>query len=1223
MSLSQPESRPQREQSAEPQSGPPSHLPFGSLAKLLEAHRSLLAQLGDSDSLTEDGDIRTEDPSAPAQLPNALRQQIIAFIHRGTATGRALSSREDRTVAQSVVNFWVSWLDSTAPAEPESGRDRLDAPRRVKSVPFTQTVLQPFNQKDAEARGDALDALVSALDEEQQVVARRLLLRFVHLRADGDRFDAVPTVRTALQDIGPTEQVEAILQSLINAGLVRSTPADIPELDRLALAFPEVVDTSEEYIRASDKSSSDEKKPAGVRRKRLAFRDRANRWQANSHGAWSLWWMLPYLGAPVESEANLTEARLYHDKNKVERNFLFACLEQEQRRKENLRSLLIWLGAIAVISGGLSILAVSEKTQADHQRTRAETEAARAETEKALAKDSAARAEREKVLAELEKGRADRERARAESEWARAEKQKAQADSNALRANSRRDAVVAGSQLDLGDTIEAARFATFALLATPNEPPLSAQVTLQSALSSLPEQITRKKLPKGKRCTQVRVPPDPNSDSYSLLFDDLSVEVWGVPPQALSDVQVPMVFARVPPPAPGVEVGQPAPTLGDDGAHLLRRCGDTVELWSTRPAAMVRTYPVPKTARVVFAEGGTHFAYNTSDRNVIVCGLSQSQQSAPTVIASLDDVKEFSISPHGALVSVLTKRNALKIIRVSDKHAVNGLGLAYAVEPAHFGPDESIFAVATSGESFLAVLWQRVQQLFGIAEAADALEEGPDPDIRPHSLWHIDIARARARRVMAASLPSAPLFDPDGRVVAVEIPGSKYRTIQLYNAVSGALTSKFIIQPGSRLKSIGPAGAYAAVSVRNRVELWNTAVHEVASILPSGYSVQISGAQAGFFTPGPSYESSSWDTPMVFQDEETVLITGGGWLSEWNIASNAAVSRFSLNTDQIKDASVTREGDLVTADVDYSPPQRDGTRFKVATVRKWGLNSGDVGQFLNSKVVGTADRVRFAAIAPEAQYWLTVDGPFELSFRSFTSSQVVKKSTEKQRIISVAPGGATAVASVSDGLLIYRASDGEQIGKISIPPVPPDRTVDRTREPVFSVSDDGKVVAFGRSAGGVALRRIDESQIKDAGELEGKTIKAVTLNFDGSVVAATFDDGSVAVWDAEHRKVLCRFSPTWTFGDLVLSRTGRFLACASGNVSIWDVMQGKQVARLPGGHYWPPRLLFSWDEKQIAVYGGRGGQIGPWSLNDLLETARRELGSEKPSPKERRLSAVD
>src|SRR6202023_2303584 len=106
----------------------------------------------------------------------------------------------------------------------------------------------------------------------------------------------------------------------------------------------------------------------------------------------------------------------------------------------------------------------------------------------------------------------------------------------------------------------------------------------------------------------------------------------------------PKVLARVPPPPSGVEVGKPEPTLGDDGAHLLRRCGDTVEIWSTRPATKVRTYQVPKSARVAFAEGGTHFTYSTLDRRLAVCDI---EQCAPTLISCFDDVKALSISRRG------------------------------------------------------------------------------------------------------------------------------------------------------------------------------------------------------------------------------------------------------------------------------------------------------------------------------------------------------------------------------------------------------------------------------------------------------------------------------------------------------------------------------------------------------------------------------------------------
>src|SRR5205823_4286517 len=63
------------------------------------------------------------------------------------------------------------------------------------------------------------------------------------LPADGLKFDPVPAVRATMYDLDTPERVDAVLNALAAAGIVRVTKAESPELDRVALRFPELTTT--------------------------------------------------------------------------------------------------------------------------------------------------------------------------------------------------------------------------------------------------------------------------------------------------------------------------------------------------------------------------------------------------------------------------------------------------------------------------------------------------------------------------------------------------------------------------------------------------------------------------------------------------------------------------------------------------------------------------------------------------------------------------------------------------------------------------------------------------------------------------------------------------------------------------------------------------------------------------------------------------------------------
>jgi hypothetical protein len=291
-----------------PTDNPPAARP-PTMAGLQNEHAALVASVG-------------LDLLAPANL-----DRIQAFVGRVTAAGTALDHRDDRTSAQGLINFWTARVSAAARAARGEGEPRA-APA------FGEALLADFSSETLRAAERAADAWLARAGAD---LARRILLRLVRLQPEGPTFVAIPTVRAALYDLDEPDRVGEVVRELEAAGVVRVTPGDSPDMDRVALRSPEFLNTWTTLT--------------GWLADRLRFRTAATAWDQAGRPAAQL-----ASDDATDGGPRLEEARRYHDRNKVERDYVNESVYRQARKLERAesdrRAKLWWRGLAAVAALG-------------------------------------------------------------------------------------------------------------------------------------------------------------------------------------------------------------------------------------------------------------------------------------------------------------------------------------------------------------------------------------------------------------------------------------------------------------------------------------------------------------------------------------------------------------------------------------------------------------------------------------------------------------------------------------------------------------------------------------------------------------------------------------------------------------------------------------------------------------------------------------------------------
>ena len=277
---------------------------------MAEAIAPALASAGRFDSFEA---LRAAHAALLDSLPDELGAHDLArltsFIAQATATGAVLIP-EDRQQAQGLIDYWTASL--LTEYRELSAKSTTTSTTRVR--PPT-TLLAEFNADYARNVAEHAAQWFREAENDDRELARRLFLRLVQLSSTTRTFKLQSTSRSNLWGAGPPAKVDAVIQALADAGVLKITKTtDQPDDDRVELISEALTRTWNELEKWLEQ--------------RLRFRAAAELWSLNRRKE------------DCVGEQSIAEAEDFHDRNATENEFLKASLaEVTRQRDEKLRQL--------------------------------------------------------------------------------------------------------------------------------------------------------------------------------------------------------------------------------------------------------------------------------------------------------------------------------------------------------------------------------------------------------------------------------------------------------------------------------------------------------------------------------------------------------------------------------------------------------------------------------------------------------------------------------------------------------------------------------------------------------------------------------------------------------------------------------------------------------------------------------------------------------------------
>jgi serine/threonine protein kinase/WD40 repeat protein len=226
----------------------------------------------------------------------------------------------------------------------------------------------------------------------------------------------------------------------------------------------------------------------------------------------------------------------------------------------------------------------------------------------------------------------------------------------------------------------------------------------------------------------------------------------------------------------------------------------------------------------------------------------------------------------------------------------------------------------------------------------------------------------------------------------------------------------------------------------------------------------------------------------------------------------------------------------------------------------------------------------------------TVDVYF-LNDRKFSIDLSHLQGPRRALDLDFSPGGRYLVARVGPDCLIYRVSDGSQVGKASAQSRPMDSLVFSADEESFYDISDGKAARFEPSG-----RKVREYLRPD--DERGATTAAISP--DGRILAVGSQDGKAFLFDAATGALIREIAGE--FGGVSLidfdDRGERLLTTTSRNMAVvWSVATGKALAQLRR-----PARAARFTQDGDNVVGFADGTIWTWRSPDSGGNVDRPTG---------------
>lgn len=324
-----------------------------------------------------------------------LTEKVNQFLMRAKELGRRLDAPNDRDAAQSVLDYWTAML-FTLPGGVAS-KSTLPSGVEGSMAAGVNVVLDDFDAATIKADTARADQFFGKLNADEQRLAQRLLMRLVRLEPDGRTFRPETVTFDELHKLGARDRIDAIVDGLRQAGVLKVDAAEAPGSARVSLRFEAVTRAWKPYAEWLDQ--------------RLRFRDAVHFWEASDRDS-----------SVLIRDQLLNDALDYEDLSELEEAFIKASRNRESdQNQRNLRAKYIF-GTLAIVALLLAAVSIRQWRRAEAETDRATTESKEAIKQKGIAEEQTALAQKQKGIAEEQTRLATAESDRAEAAAAQATK---------------------------------------------------------------------------------------------------------------------------------------------------------------------------------------------------------------------------------------------------------------------------------------------------------------------------------------------------------------------------------------------------------------------------------------------------------------------------------------------------------------------------------------------------------------------------------------------------------------------------------------------------------------------------------------------------------------------------------------------------------------------------------------------------------------------------------
>ncbi|MEU1054269.1 hypothetical protein ABZ397_17180 [Streptomyces sp. NPDC005876] len=508
-------------------------------------------------------------------------------------------------------------------------------------------------------------------------------------------------------------------------------------------------------------------------------------------------------------------------------------------------------------------------------------------------------------------------------------------------------------------------------------------------------------------------------------------------------------------------------------------------------------------------------------------------------------------------------------------------------------------------------------------------------------LW--DATAGQLRRTIPGSAYSAPVFAPDGRLLAT---AGYSGGVELRDTDTGRVRKRLAAKDSDTTAvAFSPDGRTLATGSRSGTELWDTRTGRRRAALPPHTRVPLSGV------PDPPYTGGvrSWG----FSPDGRTLATGGNEVELWDARTGrhlrslpgpvSPVDLLAFGPDgrtlatgsddgvELWDTRTGRRRSILTqytgplSSMAFSPDGRTlATGSHDHTVRLWDTGSGR----LDRSLTGHTGAVFTMAFSPDGRTLATggADHTIRLWNMPDSPSRTLFSRNPGQAVVTVlAPGGRT-VATSSTGKPAVRLWDTVtgrvraglpgpgKAGPPAVPAFSPDgrafatisaaRGIElwnpatgRRREVLtqyidkayaLAFSPDGRTLAASSRGRGVQLWDPATGRLLSSLTVSDSAVPALAFSPDGRTLATGDADGSVTLRDTRGTSAGRTLTGhTGAIVALAYSPDGRTLATAGEDrtIRLWDPATGRTRGTLPGHTAPVNALAFSPDGRTLASAG--------------------------------------